>query len=531
VALVPWLLLLRGVGPRAAFGWSWLIGVLFFLGSIWWLVHVTLIGWLLLCADLGLFFACFGLLAFRLSTIHRPPSTVSFLLLPSVWVMLEYVRSHLLSGFGWNLLAYSQTSWLPIIQVADLTGAWGVSWLIVAVNVALEQSLVAVATERQRLRVASGPVAAATAMVLTVVGYGVVRLAQFDDASLPRTPSATQRGGSAMPYGGSSEPRAEVVRVAVVQGNIPQAQKWDEAFAAVILERYERLTRQAAVARPDLIVWPETAVPGYLNLETGDRGQETGEGELTRRVLELSRSVGVPLLVGAPRAHESSPLTWQATNSAVLMEDGTIRQWYDKLHLVPFGEFIPFERAFPWLREALPPIGDFVPGRSHTVFATAIRDEEFGIRESDSAFRTPHSALAFSTLICFEDVFPELARRFVREGARMLIVITNDAWFGPTAAAYQHAQASTFRAVELRVPVARAANTGWSGCLDAGGRWTGRVQDPAGRELFVEGATTCELPLGLGESVYGRFGDWFVLACLLVVVAGIVAPGIFRRRS
>jgi apolipoprotein N-acyltransferase len=121
-------------------------------------------------------------------------------------------------------------------------------------------------------------------------------------------------------------------------------------------------------------------------------------------------------------------------------------------------------------------------------------------------------------LICFEDIFPGIARRFVRQGARLLLVITNDAWFGPTAAAYQHAQASTFRAVELRVPVARAANTGWSGCIDPSGRWLGSVQDAERRELFVAGTHTCEVPLSQAPSVYRRWGDWFALLCLAAMI-------------
>jgi apolipoprotein N-acyltransferase len=133
-------------------------------------------------------------------------------------------------------------------------------------------------------------------------------------------------------------------------------------------------------------------------------------------------------------------------------------------------------------------------------------------------------------LICFDDIFPELARRFVRKGAELLLVITNDAWFGPTAAAYQHTQASTFRAIELRVPVARTANTGWSGCIDPSGRWIGRIHDATGTELFVEGTHTCDLPLGAAQtpltrsgrmgirssqSLYLRWGDWFAGLCLV----------------
>jgi len=482
VALVPWLLLLRRLAPGAAFRWSWLIGFGFFLGSIWWLVHLrafggpmAIIGWLALCGYLALYFGVFG---WALATAEKKweqlPFFRSLFFAPALWVALEYARSYLLSGFGWNLLAYSQAPWLALIQLAEVTGAWGVSFLVVLVNVAVSR----VIAEAPR---AARQAAIATGVVLAALGYGLWRIPQAAGA------------GS--------------VRVAVAQGNIPQQQKWDERYRDDILARYTSLTREAAEARPQLIVWPETSVPGFLGLEE----------PLTRSLLALAGSVDIPMLIGAPRA-QVSDAGWRTANSAALLDADEIAQWHDKLHLVPFGEFIPLEPVFPWLRDVLPPIGDFVPGHVYTVFTTPIRNAEFGMRsDQDSAPRTPHSALQFGVLVCFEDLFPALARRFVLEGARLLLVITNDAWFGPTAAAYQHAQASTFRAIELRVPVARAANTGWSGCIDASGRWLGRVQDATGTELFVAGIATCDLalPPAGGLRLYLHWGDWFAVLCLL----------------
>jgi apolipoprotein N-acyltransferase len=203
----------------------------------------------------------------------------------------------------------------------------------------------------------------------------------------------------------------------------------------------------------------------------------------------------------------------------LLDADGTIVGRYDKLRLVPFGEFIPFEGIAPWLRDILPPIGDFVPGREATVFHL-------------SPF-TSHPSPSFSVLICFEDTFPELAREFVQRGARLLMTITNDAWFGPTAAAYQHAQASTFRAVELGVPMIRAANTGWSGCMDGRGRWMQSVRDAGGQELFVEGVAVCDVAPGSSPTLYARWGDWFAWGCVLlggcVIILCFASHGHLRR--
>ena len=427
---------------------------------------------------------------------------------PAAWVALEFLRSHLLSGFGWNLLGYSQTPWPALIQIADVTGVWGVSWLIVLVNVAIAGVLRA---GKPSSRMA--PLLIAAGCLIAAGLYGVVKLAQPLYGMPPPAPWNEGRAG---------------VRVAVVQGNIPQEQKWDEAYRDAILERYDQLTHQAAAQQPDLIVWPEASVPGLL----------VDDEALTARIRRLTHDAGSPVLLGAPlsRLHQGVS---RYTNSAVILgPDGSISARYDKLHLVPFGEFVPFESLAPWLREVLPPIGDFVPGHEYTVFETRDPSQTSDIRHQTSdqrpetrdqrkrvtsSLQSPVSSLAspFSVLICFEDIFPELARRFVQRGAQWLVTITNDAWFGNTAAPYQHAQASTFRAVELRVPMVRAANTGWSGCIDSRGRWVTSVRDPRGEELFVEGVAVCEVTVGDTPTMYRRWGDWFAWLCILGCLGGM----------
>jgi apolipoprotein N-acyltransferase len=457
VGLVPLLILLRHSTPRVAFFWSWLAGTLYFLGSIWWLTHVTVVGWVILCVYLGLFFGLFGWVLTK-SEIWRdgPGFGRRIVFAAGLWTMLEFARTHLLSGFGWNLLSYSQTPWPLAIQLAETTGAWGVSFVIVTVNALLAEAWLA---RKFRVRVLAYLGAAAVGSAL--IGYGLLRL----------------------PVPGEGR----VVRATVVQGNIAQEEKWDDSFREPIMKKYDQLTREAKASQSELVVWPETSVPGFLELDE----------PLTQRVMSLSAEIGAPILVGAPHG-QLQGLDWRTTNGAALVESSGVNSWYDKIHLVPFGEYIPLERLFPWLRDILPPIGDFLPGQEHTVFHL-------------------EPELRFSVLVCFEDLFPELARRFVQEGARMLIVITNDAWFGPTGAAYQHAQASTLRAVELRVPVIRAANTGWSGCIDQAGRWTGQVRDRSGKTLFVAGTHTCESALGETRTIYQRFGDWFILLCVLAL--------------
>ncbi len=477
VALAPWLVLLRGLTPRRAFGWSYLIGLIFFLGSLSWLTQLAafggaaaMFGWVVLCAYLAVYFGVFGWFVARIES--HVSSLELLILLPAVWVALEYARSHFLSGLGWNLLGYSQTPMLSVIQIADVTGVWGVSFLLVMVNVAIATYVLAKQTQAVK---ASAFVA--LVCVLAAGVYGRERLQSL----------------SAM----------EPVRVSIVQGNIPQDEKWEASRQSAILERYERLTAQAGSARPQLIVWPETAVPGFLGIDPA----------ITTRLQHIAKSQAIPLLIGAPMGRVEQR-RWLLTNSAALLDaHGAITARYDKLHLVPFGEFIPGDRFLPWLRDILPPIGEFVPGKEFTVFELPVAGS--------------HSPLKFSTLICFEDIFPELARQFVRRGAQLLVTITNDAWFGKTAAAYQHAQASTFRAVELRRPMIRAANTGWSGCIDATGTWQASVHDPSGRELFVEGVAACDVRPGTITTVYARWGDWLPWLCWSVVGCW----GLFRIRS
>ncbi len=489
VALVPWLISLQTLSPRQAFGWSYLVGLVFFLGTIWWLVHVTLVGLTLLCAYLALFFGVFGWLAHKFT--HHPSPITHHLLIPSAWVALEYLRSHLLSGFGWNLLGYSQTPALTAIQVADVTGVWGVSFLLVMVNVAIASYL----SQREAHRVIP-MMTLALGCVVASWAYGKARLQQF----VPTTP----------------------LKIAVVQGNIPQEEKWDEAFQQSIVERYERLTHEAARHHPQLIVWPETSVPGYVGLDA----------QMTMQIKQLAQSIQTPLLVGAPMGVLRDG-TWYLTNSAVLLDaEGAILTRYDKLHLVPFGEFIPLESVFPWLRGVLPPIGNFVPGHEYTVFDVeghGARDVGHG-HELVSPPPAPRPPPRFSVLICFEDIFPGLARQFVNRGAQMLVTITNDAWFGDTAAAYQHAQASAFRAVELRVPMIRAANTGWSGCIDETGRWQASVQNSKGKELFVEGFSVCDVQPSQSHTLYARWGDWFAWLCLVVAFGWLWFQPLVKHR-
>jgi len=435
-------------------------GITFWSGTIYWLVNVTLSGTILLVIYLALYFAVFGL-AIRPCTRHSTPCVLIFI--PSVWVMLEYARSHLLTGFPWALLGYSQYRNLAVIQIADITGAWGVSFLIMLVNAAIVEIIWSLRTRLwPRLKITAISVILLLSLVLS---YGYFHLST--------SPAPDDR---------------QPIRISVIQGNIPQRLKWNISARNFVISRYLDLTEEALKGSPSLIIWPEAALPVVAEEEP----------EYLRIVASYVKSVKKPLLLGAVTLRGGDYY-----NSALLLSrEGQLVRRYDKVHLVPFGEYIPLRNLLSFL-ETIAPIGDIAAGKEYTVF-----------RVSDG----PASQLPFSVLICFEDLFPELSRQFINRGARALVNITNDAWFGKTTSPYQHLSASVFRAVENRVPLARAANTGVSGFIDPCGRLISLVADNKGENTFVQGYTTIDMRrYPAGNSLYTLYGDIFIIACIALV--------------
>jgi len=436
-AFLPLFFAIKDVKLKQTFFLSYLCGIIFFAVTIYWLVHVTIPGSILLILYLALYFGIFGILS-KLLNYNRP---ISIITIPAAWVLFEYVRSHLFTGFGWALLGYSQHLNLPVIQIADITGVWGVSFLVMLVNMSLYSAF------NSRLSVL-GAIKKSWIAVLCIIvtlTYGYYKIY--------RTTSVEQR----IP-----------VKISVIQGNIPQYQKWDENFKYFILERYETLTKEAAKDKPDLIIWPETAIPGFIDEEP----------ELLGRILGLAKRVRTPILAGAVTSEENFDY-----NSAVLISaDGKIAGQYNKLHLVPFGEYIPFEQHLLFLRRMVDkPIGNFTPGDEYKIF-------EF------KHSKTQEAMAKFGVLICFEDIVPGLVKGFVDNEADFMVNITNDAWFMRSSAPYQHTQASVFRAVENRVPVVRAANTGFSCFIDRTGRIYEKVMVDK-KDIFVVGYKTAEVNL------------------------------------
>ena len=281
--------------------------------------------------------------------------------------------------------------------------------------------------------------------------------------------------------------------VSVIQGNIEQDKKWDPAYQSQVLATYERLTLQALGQHPDLVIWPETATPFYFNGEYGN------DRPFTRELTAFVKKNNVPLLFGSPTYEVQPNRAIVGRNSAFLLSgDGRVEARYDKIHLVPFGEYVPLKKVLFFVEKMVQAIGDFQGGSAYTVMQVPYNSN--GRRRETT----------ISTVICYEIIFPDLVRRFVDGGAQIVTTITNDAWFGRTAAPYQHFSMAVFRAVENRVPVARAANTGISGFIDA----QGRILETSG--IFTEAELTHKLAPGGSKTFYTRYGDLFAYACMIV---------------
>ena len=483
IALIPLFFALENKNTKQRFIIGYFFGIVFFSGILYWLTNVSVPGAFILIALLSLAPAIFTSLY-----QGRKYSSASFgagvirdmIFVPSAWVFTEYLRAHLLTGFPWALLGYSQSPNLPVIQIADMTGAYGVSFLIILVNFSIYLMLKKTAKRFYILF----SIFLLFSIVLTYGQYAMRR---------------------AYPI--------QSLKVSVIQGNIPQEIKWDSRYKNFIIDKQKAITEESLKENPRLVIWPETSVSGYLE-----------EADLKKQITALAESANVFLLVGTLNAENSNIF-----NSATLISNkGKILQTYDKIHLVPFGEFIPFGKTFSWVRSFVnKPIADFDRGKDFTVFKFKLRNE---IHKPDKVQKTIefHS---FSTLICFEDIFPELARNFVKKGARFLVNITNDVWFGKTSAPYQHAQGSIFRAVENRVPVVRAANTGLSCIIDHKGKIISAVGGSTKGEIFVDGYAVGTIRPTFSKTIYTRFGDVFSWICIVLVFLGVASRKIAKMKT
>jgi apolipoprotein N-acyltransferase len=465
---VPLLYAIRGCSPARAFRLGWLTGFVFYLATTYWvgytIRHYTtlptpvVIGIVVLMAAA---LACYhGAFAAGLRLFQRSGRDVVWLA-PALWVTLEWLRGWFFIGFPWGALGYSQYRFHDLVQIAEVTGVYGVSAVLVLFNVVVAEVL----RERGRdvRRLLPGLV---TVTVLLVV---LPALGRWRVATLAHDPIK----GS--------------MKIGLAQGNVEQDRKWDPSFQNETMSRYHELTLAAAGAGAKLVVWPETAAPFFFQ-EPGKRRED---------VFDIATKAGVPLLIGTPAFRRTAPGQLEQRNRAYLIAPTHEELGhYDKMELVPFGEYVPYQRLLFFVDQVVTAVAILGAGEEATVFS--IPEGRFG------------------ALICYEGIFPALTRRFVDGGADFLVNITNDAWYGRTSAPHQHLVQASFRAIENRVPMVRAANTGISAVIDPDGRirWHG--------PLFEMLWHVDEIRWTGQRTFYTRFGDVFVWLCVVVTALGVI---------
>jgi apolipoprotein N-acyltransferase len=473
VALVPLLIAIARpqVSERRPILLGLTTGIIGFGGTLYWLTDVmTTFGdlarpvaiavALLLIVYLSLYPALFAHIVARGVRTFGPRALWAA---PPVWAAAEWARGHVITGFPWLPLGNSQIDVAPIAQAASLVGVYGLSAIVVLGSVALAWLVVA-PPGRARLV----PVAVVAVLLGGLAVSGSHRVAA----------GALLREGTP-------------IRVGLVQGNVAQGQKWDPAFADMIYRRYLTMSREAVARGASLVMWPESATPFFLE-----------EHPATEAMRLLARETGARLFVGSDQVERGAKPRYY--NSAFLIQPtGSVGGVYRKMHLVPFGEYVPLESILSFAGPLVEQVGGFAPGQTLTVFH---------LREG-----------RLTTGICYEAVFPELSREAVQRGSQLLTSITNDAWFGRSSAPWQHLAMARMRSVETGRFMARAANTGISAIVDPYGRV---VQQTA---LFEQTVAIGEVRFLDGATPYVRIGDVVPWAGL-VVALGLWGLSVGRRR-
>jgi apolipoprotein N-acyltransferase len=466
IALVPLLIALsRRQPPVRAFYLGLTSGLLYFIGTLYWTgtvvrqfgglaMPVALLAMLLLAAYLALYPALTALITARL--VNRA-GAAALLLMPAVWVTTEFARGYLFGGFPWVPLGNSQVTVLPVAQLASVLGVYGLSALVALVNAALACAVLF--HGRRRMLV----IAATVVLLCAAGGWGAWRVAEG---------SLTRDGVS--------------LRVGLIQGNIAQEDKWNPREARRIFTTYIAMTRDAVRRGAELVVWPESSTP--FMFEEDDIGEES--------LRALAREVGVPILFGSDQVDRSGE-TLKLYNAAFLVTPtGETAAVYRKMHLVPFGEYIPGKQLLYFVSPLVERLAEFAPGASMVML--------------------PVGEHKINTAICYEVVYPSLIREAVANGSQLLTTITNDAWYGQSSAPYQHFALASMRAIEEGRYLARAANTGISGVIDPYGRV---VRQSA---IFEQTGLVEDVRILTARTIYSRIGDVIAYFSMAITVLALV---------
>jgi apolipoprotein N-acyltransferase len=499
--VAPALILAAAYGKRGSetFWIGYVAGLAHWLASLYWLLLIPvtgypILGWVALCAYLALFPAVWVWLVARVpGSGFRVPGlgdswaqrTFWALFGAAAWVALEMIRARFLSGFPWIPVGAAQFQMLPLIQIAALTGVYGVSFLVVWTSLSLFSAVVIILSKPTMRYAWMSEIILPLTVLLAVFVFGMARLREHDSES-------------------------PTIRVALVQPSIPQTMIWDVAENTNRFQQVLALSERALTNKADLLIWPEAALPEFNQ-------------ENYTAITNLIRTHHVWMIFGADDEEERPDATGEKNyyNAAFLFNpDGRWTTTYRKQKLVIFGEYIPLIRWLPFIKFFTPITGGFTAGDKPVPFELERRAPPR--RESDAAKRAEPvlgapARVKASMLICFEDVFPHLVPEYVDDDTDFLVNLTNDGWFGEGAEQRQHAATAVFRAVENGLPLVRCCNNGLTCWIDSRGRLREIFRDEHGSEYGV-GAMTVQIPvLAPGEkrvpTFYTKHGDWFGWSC------------------
>jgi len=481
-SLVPLLFVADRNSLLRVFGYSWLQGLVFFV-AILYPIPVALItfdhaSWIAALAKL-LLLAAFEALsigaAFTTGELLSRRLRVSRIItLPTAWVTFEFLRTYLPLGFPWALLGYAAYRDLTLIQFVEFTGIYGVSALIVLINITAYEILIRSQTLTSRL---VGAVPAFSALGIALL-FGTVRLSQL---------RAAHAVGS--------------LRIAFVQANIPQSLKWVQSNVEPTFQIYSQETLKASRQHPDLTIWPETAAP-FIFIAAAEYGTFQSHRAYHDRLLKLVRDTRQPLLFGAPALDFQNGISTR-NRADLISADGNVVGYYDKMTLIPFDEYIPMARFFGrFFDQPVESIGPITPGIRPAILP--VKDAQLGV------------------LICYDSIFPAVARNSVRAGANVLVNLSNDAWFGTTSAPYQLLAMAAMRALENHTTMVRVANTGISAVVNP----TGEII--AATKLSTRVTEIERVSWTGSRTFYTEYGDLFAEFCALATTIGALVALAFR---
>jgi apolipoprotein N-acyltransferase len=487
VAFVPLLYAIDGESYRNVFMYSWLQGCAGYVASIYW-VTITLHHFagvavvfavmpMMLLAAVMAFFTGAAVWAAGFVAARLKLSMV--VTLPIAWTAVEWIRTYFPIGFPWNLLGYVAYQNLTLIQFAEFTGVYGVSALIVLFNVVLYVVLF----RRESPRIQGVSLGVVSILLAAAWIFGTLRIGALD-----------------------RERPAGSLKFAMVQGDIPQSIKWDPNFLESSFSVYVEQTSAAAHLGADLIVWPEAAAAFFFQPTEQYPNAFAEDAPYRQRLLQLAADLKDPILFGAPALGQEEGRLGFYNRAYMVSGAGAVVAWYDKIQLVPFGEYVPLRSLLgAFVNRVVAGFGDMFPGHQQTIFQ--LKGARLGV------------------LICYESIFPNLSRMAVNRGADILVNITNDAWYGESSAPYQLLAMAAMRAVETKVPLVRVANTGISAVIEPTGRITARTP------LFKRGTEIERVKWRPRRTIYTIVGDLFAEICCALLAIALIAAYLRPRRA